>query len=291
VPAALAGLRVLVVDDSAVNRANLRAQLSAWGCRSSEASSGDEALAQLQGAPLDDPFGVALLDIQMPGMDGHETARQIRSDPRFRHLPLVLLSSISVLPAARAWLDTLQLAWVLAKPVGQSTLLKALTRVVGELVEDSNAVVSTATIPTAQHRGLRILLAEDNPVNEKIAVRLLEKLGYRVDVARNGRQAIEALNGSVYDLVLMDVQKPEMDGLAATRRIRDAGAASPYVIAMAAKAMQGDREECLAAGMDDYIAKPVRMEELAAALARATRPRRREPDQPPALAPSSIRTS
>ncbi len=265
VPAALAGLRVLVVDDSGVNRANLRAQLSAWGCRSSEASSGDEALAQLRSATLEDPFGVALLDVHMPGMDGHETARHIRSDPRFRHLPLVLLSSIRVLPAARAWLDALHFAWAIAKPLGQSTLLKALTRAVGEPVEDSNAV-SMATLPAAQHRRLRILLAEDNPVNEKIAVRLLEKLGYRVEVARNGRQTIEALHSGVYDLVLMDVQMPEMDGLAATAEIRrtELGTARHLpIVAMTAHALQGDRERCLAAGMDDYLAKPFRLEELA----------------------------
>jgi len=289
---ALRGARVLIVDDNDTNRRILGLQAVSWGMEPCLTGSPAEALAWVRRG---DAFSVAILDMAMPEMDGVTLACALRRLRSAAELPLVMLSSVArpELTAVAGPEMPKLFAAILTKPVKSAPLFETLRRV-------SNAAAPSARPSTPAAAGapeiatgpaLRILLAEDNVVNQKVAVKMLERLGHRADVAANGAEAVAAVARQRYDVVLMDVHMPEMDGLDATRRVLGAGDGSPYVIAMTAKAMQGDREECLAAGMDDYIAKPVRMEELAAALARAVRPRRREPDQPPALAPSSIRTS
>jgi len=259
VPRELAGKRVLVVDDNAINRRILDLQSAAWGLACTAVASGAEALALIEAA---DTFDLAILDMHMPGMDGVDLARSLRV--RLPDLPLVLYTSLG-----GDDVDPL-FAAVLAKPVKQSQLFDLLVSLLGDGMTERAIDVGEAapSSPLGERHPLRILLAEDNTVNQQIALLVLEAMGYRADVAANGREAVEAVARLPYDLVLMDVQMPEMDGLEATRRIRSGAAtAQPRIVAMTANALQGDREACLAAGMDDYLAKPIRSEELAAALA------------------------
>jgi CheY-like chemotaxis protein len=219
---------------------------------------------------------VAILDMQMPGMDGIRLAREIRGLPAFNTLPLVLLSSIGRHPgpdAARLF------AAFLTKPVKAPQLLNEITRILGASQATLLKPGTKEPPPTDKNhpRPEHILVAEDNPVNQKVALHMLARLGYRADVAGNGHEVLEALQRQNYDIILMDVQMPEMDGLEATRRIRErtrAGGPNPWIIALTANAMEGDRQACVDAGMDDYLSKPVKRETLAAALARArlTRP-------------------
>ncbi len=256
VPSDLAGKRVLVVDDNAINRRILDLQTQAWGLSCVAVESAAEALEAVERG---DEFDLAIVDMHMPSMDGVSLAHRLRSlQP---DLPIVLYTSLGA--------DELDpvFAAVVTKPVKQSQLFDVLVSLL------SNGVVEPAVSdigPTAtlgERHPLRILLAEDNTVNQQIALLVLESMGYRADVAANGIEAVDAVRDLPYDLVLMDVQMPEMDGLEATRRIRAGSpSAQPRIVAMTANAMQGDREACLAAGMDDYLAKPIRPEELAAAL-------------------------
>ena len=277
---------VLVVDDNAVNRKVLHFHLHAWNARDAEAASGAEALATLRkGLAEGRPFALAILDYQMPEMDGLTLARQIKADPQLAATRLVLLTSVTRCEN-RAELAAAGIAACLTKPVKQAELLRCLSEI---LADDSPAKpgeganppaatqpppVSGAVLPPT--KPFRVLLAEDNPVNQKVAVRQLRKLGYPAQAVANGLEVLEALRQTPYDLILMDCQMPEMDGYETTRRIRSdprwqaAPLASrrPVIIAMTANAMQGDREQCLAAGMDDYLSKPIKMEELEAKLRR-----------------------
>ena len=257
VPRELAGKRVLVVDDNAINRRILELQTDAWGLECTAVDSGAEALTRVESAA---PFDLAILDMHMPGMDGADLARALRA--RLPDLPLVLYTSLGgdeIDPVFAA---------VLAKPVKQSQLFDLLVSLVSDVVREPARDVGVPAAALGERHPLRILLAEDNTVNQQLALLLLESMGYRADVAANGLEAIDAVDRLPYDLVLMDVQMPEMDGLEATRCIRTSGPSTqPRIVAMTANAMQGDREACLAAGMDDYLAKPIRPEELAAALA------------------------
>ena len=208
-----------------------------------------------------DPFDLAIVDMHMPDMDGLDLAHRLRAD--HPSLPLVLFSSLGGAES----LDPVFSA-VLTKPVKQSQLFDVLV----SLLTDGTATEVMAPVDTTtlgETHPLRILLAEDNTVNQQIALLVLESMGYRADVASNGIEAVKAVASLPYDLVLMDVQMPEMDGLEATRRIRALGSAAAgiHIVAMTANAMQGDREACLAAGMNDYLSKPIRPEELATALA------------------------
>ncbi|MDQ3316661.1 MAG: response regulator, partial [Actinomycetota bacterium] len=275
-------LRVLIVDDNATNRHILRKQLSSWAMEGGEAEDGFAALEELRTAAGGDaPYGLAILDRQMLGMDGMQLARRISDDPAIASTRLVLLTSIGQRgdgeEARRAGIEA-----YLTKPVRQSELYDVIAIVMGtpEAAEAESAPLVTRhtlrEMQTGNHP--RLLLAEDNPVNQKVAARMLEKLGYRVDVAQNGLEALEALSRNRYAAVLMDVQMPEMDGYEATaeirRREREAALAGrgegldTPIIAMTANAMQGDREKALAAGMDDYLPKPVRQEELDEVLGR-----------------------
>jgi CheY-like chemotaxis protein len=204
--------------------------------------------------------------MMMPDLDGLGLAREIRRHRDEHELPLVLLTSLGRLPEAdlsRAFTSQL------TKPIRASQLYNALLKALAERPRDEQAE-SAAEESKPIQSSLRILLAEDNAVNQKVALKLLDQLGYRADVVSNGLEALDALDRQRYDVVLMDVQMPELDGLDATRRIRLrwSAEARPYVVAMTANAMPEDREACRAAGMDDYVAKPIRPEELAAALSR-----------------------
>ena len=260
---ALAGKLVLVVDDNATNRKVLALQTAKWGMASRATESPNEALSWLQAG---EAFDIAVLDMHMPEMDGLALAAEVH---RLRPaLPLVLFSSLGRREAGDT--EGLFNAY-LGKPLRQSHLFDTL---VGLLGEDTAPIVAAprgkATIDPgmAARHPLRILLAEDNVVNQKLALRLLQQMGYRADLASNGIEAVESVERQRYDVVLMDVQMPEMDGLEATRGIvaRWPGADRPCIVAMTANAMQGDREACLAAGMNDYITKPIRVEQLIEAL-------------------------
>ena len=280
----LSGKHVLIVDDSATNRRILAEQTRSFGLTPMLAASGAEALTLLRRRaahqPPDEPFpfAIALLDVSMPGMNGFELGAAIRQDPRFAELPFLLLTS-SDLATHR---EAAQLgAACLSKPIKQSSLFDAIMRTLSQsVVRPSRAPRGPAMDPTLGERyPLRILLAEDNVVNQKVATLLLQRLGYRVDIAANGLEVLEATQRKEYDLVLMDVQMPEMDGLEATRRLRGPGPSRgrPRIVAMTANAMQEDQKECLAAGMDDFVSKPIRVEELVAALMRSAAERPRTP--------------
>jgi CheY-like chemotaxis protein len=218
-----------------------------------------------------DPFDLAILDMQMPGMNGVELAAALREERDAQSLPLVLYSSLGGREEAGSSAD---FAAYLTKPVRPSRLFDTLMNVfAGHLDEETKArPKQQPETLMAQYHPLRILLAEDNAVNQKLALRLLEKMGYRADVAGNGLEAIEAVERQPYDVVLMDIQMPEMDGLEATQQIvtRWPPDERPAIIAMTANVMQGDRELTVEAGMDDYVAKPIRVEELIGALSRVT---------------------
>ena len=271
-PATLRGLRVLVVDDNATNRFILRRQLESWGAEPHEARSGAEALDLLHRAADGEPFQLALLDMHMPEMDGVDTARAIKVDPRFGALPLVLLSSVRMQDGPGG-LRAKGFSAALVKPVRRSNLLRVLLDVLGERCPHHPVVAGTQPSHGGggPRLGLRVLVAEDNVVNQTVATRMLERWACRVDVVADGRQALEAAARVPYDLVLMDVQMPVMDGFDATAAIRRQEAATGRrmpIIAMTAHVMDGDRARCVEAGMDDYVAKPVTAQALLQAVAR-----------------------
>jgi len=262
----LAGKRLLIVDDNATNRQILTLQAESWGMLSQTAESGTEALDWLSKG---EKFDTAILDMCMPGMDGLTLAAEIRKQPSCQRLPLVMLTSMGK-PETELAVEV-DFAAFLNKPIKQSQLYNALAQILGgqPVKVKSSTVQSTQLDPEmAQRLPLRILVAEDNKVNQQLALKLLERMGYRADVAGNGLEAIQALRRQHYDVVFMDVHMPEMDGLTATRRICEqwSPATGPRIIAMTANAMQGDRDKCLSAGMDDYISKPIRVEELVQSL-------------------------
>jgi CheY-like chemotaxis protein len=264
VPGTVRGLRVLIVDDNATNRYILREQLKSWGCEPYETTGGADALKALRREP---PFGLILMDYQMPDMDGEETARRIRADKRYEAIPLVLLTSVCS-RATLAEMRTKGFSAALTKPVRQSHLLETICDVLGlsPLIE---APVHGSLATEHTQLNLRVLLAEDNPVNQTVALHLLGRWGCQTTAVGTGRQALGALETGEFDLVLMDVQMPEMDGLEATAAIRlretKTGSHVP-ILAMTAHAMEGDRERCLSAGMDGYLSKPVRPQEFFEAL-------------------------
>jgi CheY-like chemotaxis protein len=273
----------MIVDDNPVNRRVLHEQVVQWGLRNGSVASGAEALVALRSAQTSgDPYQIAILDSQMPEMNGEMLGRAIKADLTLQATVLVLLTSVS------QRMDTQRLtaagfAAVLIKPVRTVQLMNALATVWGAQAlgispQGVKAPKSLGPYPAgiatplaaAHLMRARVLLAEDNIVNQKLAVRMLEKLGCRVDVAADGQEAINMLAMLPYDLVFMDCEMPELDGYAATREIRRREGPSRHtpIIAMTAHAMAGDREKCLGAGMDDYISKPVHMVNLEEALRR-----------------------
>jgi CheY-like chemotaxis protein len=265
----LNGRRLLIVDDNATNRRILTLQCRGWGMQPRATGSPQEALEWVRHG---ETFDLAILDLHMPEMDGLELARILKEVPRSSGapppFPMILLSSLG---GYAGELQTDIFAACLVKPIRSSALFDNLVGIFAALpqrpapVERNRPVVDPQM---ASRHPPRILLAEDNVVNQKLALRLLSQMGFRADVAANGLEAIQAVERQPYDVVLMDVQMPEMDGLEATRQIcaRWQSADRPRIVAMTANAMQGDREMCLEAGMDDYLAKPIRVDELILAL-------------------------
>jgi len=265
--------RVLVVDDNEINRNLLAQLLPQWGLQPAFAANGLQALAMF-GKSVDDgaPFSLVLLDRMMPGMDGYEAAKKMRLLARNEPLVIIILSSAPSLADPRR-LKKLGIDRTLIKPLRRATLFEAIRH--GLKPPAPSEQVPTRPHEMGQARGLRLLLVEDNRVNQKLALRLLEKLGHRVTLAINGQEAIELLQSSAFDLVLMDIQMPVMGGVEATQKIRDAelktGVHIP-IIAMTAHAMMGDAEKYLSAGMDGYVSKPVRVGFLSAEIDRLAKP-------------------
>ena len=278
-------LRVLVVDDNATSRQTLRHQIFAWKLQKGSAADGFEALRVLRAAVAGGhPYDIALLDVEMPEMDGLTLARAIKADPAIAGTRLIALT-----PLGHAVTEgEMQAAGIdasLGKPVKQSNLFDCLVTVIGKAEAGELAAPKTGAGPLPPlpaclppgFEGVRVLLAEDNAVNQKVALALLKKLGCSADAVADGVEVLDALQRIPYALVFMDCQMPEMDGFEATRLIRkrelDTGRVCPwkspvYIIALTASSIQGDREKCLAAGMNDYVSKPVRLAELQAALER-----------------------
>ncbi|GAC1339130.1 MAG: hypothetical protein NVSMB23_07720 [Myxococcales bacterium] len=261
------GKRVLVVDDNAEGLRILEAQAASWGCVPVGVRSGEEALRRVRAGP---EFAAAIIDAVMPGMDGAVLAGELRKLTGGAHLPLLLLTPLGDAGLRRA-AEPHGIARYLAKPVKQAALLEALAAAIAKEEPEPARPQTPSSLDAqlAERCPLTILLAEDNSVNQQVAQHLFKRLGYRADVAGNGAEALQALERRRYDVVFMDVQMPEMDGLTATRLLRERHGARPRVVAMTANAMRGDREKCLAAGMDDYVVKPVRAENMVAALRRA----------------------
>ncbi len=268
-PSDLDNLAVLVVDDNATNRRILEEMLTNWHMRPTVVASGDAALNEMQRAFAGgEPYALVLLDVMMPGMDGYTLVRRIQEHLEYAGATIMMLSSAE---GSMARGGDLRIAASLMKPIKQSELFDAIMTSLGVALRHDETTASDACKP-APVRGLKLLLAEDNAVNQKLVVRLLEKRGHQVTIAGNGREALAALERDRYDLVLMDVQMPELSGFEATaeirRRERGTGQHVP-IVAMTAHAMKGDRERCLEAGMDGYVAKPIQARELFEVVERA----------------------
>ena len=265
------GKEILIVDDNATNRKILTLQVQTWGFTPHVVTSGAEALDLLtKQVPID----IAILDMQMPNMNGLMLAEAIHQLPQYHHLPLVMLTSIGRNSLDKQCIDEMFAAF-LNKPVKQSQLFNALNGIIYEepkKIQYSEPQKNEIDHQLAEKLPLKILVAEDNGVNQKLAMHLLGRMGYRADIVANGLEALDALGRQSYDVILMDVHMPEMDGLTATQQIchRYPAPERPRIIAMTANAMQGDREKCLQAGMDDYVSKPIRVNALTQALTRCT---------------------
>ena len=261
--ASLSGTAVAIIDDNKTNRTILERYLDSWGMRQSSYEGGEPALDAMRAAAAHHtPFDVAIVDMMMPAMDGRDVAAEIRRDPSLRDLIVVLLTSAGHSEQPVPGVDV-----ELVKPVRPSQLFDVLQTLLASRPEPV-AREDDGTAAQRPEHGARVLVVEDNAANLKVAVRMIERLGYRADMAGNGQEAVNVLARLDYDAVLMDCQMPEMDGYEATRRIRRIERGHTPIIAMTASAMAGDRERCLAAGMDDYISKPIKMHLVAAVLER-----------------------
>ena len=262
----LANKRVLIVDNNSTNLKILSGTSQSWGMTIETATSGTKGLSMLQSS---EAFDLVILDMQMPEIDGMDMASQIRLLPNYAEVPLVMM-----IPLGTKVKERDEFAAFLNKPIKKSQLFNVLSAIFGRQRPETSfvePVVNSVNPPQLQLVPLNILLAEDHPVNQKVALQMLQRIGYQADIANNGLEAIAALHQKTYDVVLMDVQMPEMNGLEAAEKIREEVkvgklAYKPRIIAMTANAMIGDREACLAAGMDDYISKPIRTIELSQAL-------------------------
>ena len=275
----LTDLRILFVDDNATNRFILDHYAESWGMHSSSVSSSAQALILLDAAAEEGhPFDLLVIDQKMPDMDGFELAKEIKGNPCWQNLPLILLTSLGYKGEA-SQAKQAHFSGYLTKPIHQQTLRRAVALVMGmekELPKQEVKPFITRHIVQEQEAAEKpqILLTEDNLVNQKVAVRMLTKLGYQVDVANNGQEAFKAWANKPYGVILMDCLMPEMDGFQATKKNResegekDDSSAHIPIIAMTANTMEGDREKCLEAGMDDFIPKPVNIEFLGSVLAK-----------------------
>jgi CheY-like chemotaxis protein len=262
------GTHVLFVDDNATNRRLLSSLLDSWGCRYEEAHNAESALAKLYAAVDEgNPFTVALLDMYIPGMTGEELGVKIKEDTILRDTILVMLTPLG----RHGNLKEAGFAAYLTKPIKQSSLYDILISVLAKkehpVEKPDESIITSHSINDARRQKIRILLAEDNVINQKVAMKILEKFGYRADAVANGHEAIKALESIPYDLVLMDCQMPEMDGYAATKIVRDMNTKvlnrNVPIIAMTANALPADRFKCIESGMDDYLPKPVKPSDLA----------------------------
>jgi PAS domain S-box-containing protein len=272
----ITGTKILIVDDNASNRLLMTTLLNNWGCRYDTAVDGETALALLlKAVEEDDPFRVAVLDQDMPGMDGSELGRRIKADPQLEPTLMIMVTSLPQRGDAIT-LQQIGFAGYLPKPVRRKQLHECIAIVLGRGDTSSRGIVTQHTTAEADlravtsHSNTRILLAEDNIINQKVAQSILGKLGYKADVIANGLEAVRALEMIAYDIVLMDCLMPVMDGYEATVMIRDPKSKvlnhTVPIIAMTANAMKGEREVCIEAGMNDYLSKPVKKSELAAIL-------------------------
>ncbi len=264
--------RVLIVDDNATNRRILMLQTEKWGMHPRETEHPREALEWLKSG---EPFELAILDLQMPEMDGIMLTRELRKLRDETSLPIILLTSLG---RREIGAEDLEFAAYLTKPLKPSALYDALAGIFArnmispklDSAESSQPRKPIMDAELSRKHPLRILLAEDNAVNQKLALRILQQMGYRADVASNGVEAVESIQRQTYDVIFMDVQMPDMERLDATREIRKlTNVIQPHIVAMTANALEGDREMCLAAGMNDYISKPIRVNELVDALLKA----------------------
>jgi CheY-like chemotaxis protein len=293
-PAQLRGLRVLVVDDNATNRRILEEVLTQWRMQPTAVASARAALAAMEAAQrAGRPYPLVLLDASMPGMDGFELAERVQKSPRLARASIMMLSS-GARPGDRARCFELGISAYLTKPVKQSDLMDTIMSVLGSRPPKAKKRAGAiAELPPKAARSLRVLVAEDNAVNQQVALGMLERAGHVATVAENGREVLALLERGAFDVVLMDVQMPEMDGLEATAAIRERERATGGhlpIVALTAHAMKGDAERCLEAGMDAYLAKPLQPRELAAAIegvlgGAPSRPLSREP---PPSAPALV---
>ncbi|MBA3009930.1 MAG: response regulator [Proteobacteria bacterium] len=269
IPDNIRGKRVLIVDDNETNRYVMREQLKLWGCRYGEASSGAHALEYLRKAFLEkDPYQIAIVDMQMPKMDGEELGVKIKQSPELKGISLILMTSMGYRGDAKKF-EEIGFGAYLTKPVKQSHFYDCLAMVSGykkNSDENNPGMITIHTLNEKIKHNKRILLVEDNQINQKVALNVLKKIGYYADIASNGVEAIAFLKEKKYDLVLMDCQMPGMDGYEATAHVRDPNCEvlnhDVPIIAMTAHAMKGDREKCIKAGMDDYLTKPVKRDDL-----------------------------
>ncbi len=270
-PSDIKGKRFLLVDDNRTNLDILKGYLESWGCACDTVQSGIMALTLMHALKkVNAPFDAVILDMRMPGMDGAELGQRIKNDPNLKDTVLIMLTSQGLRGDASR-MEKIGFAAYLTKPIRRSQLFDSLVNVLSkgkghEQIFNPHQIVTKFSIADEQRSRMRILVVEDNIVNQKLAARMIEKFGFQADVAANGKEAIKALESFRYDLVMMDVQMPEMDGLAATRSIRESGSKvlnhNVPIIAMTAHAMQGDEEICLSAGMNDYISKPVQPQDM-----------------------------
>ncbi|MBA4395324.1 MAG: hypothetical protein C0407_17370, partial [Desulfobacca sp.] len=276
IPFDLKGTRVLVVDDHPSNRLLVMTLLKSWGCFCDEAIDAQNVLIRLQEArQKGEPFQVALLDMAMPEMNGEELAIRIKADPELKSTLLIMITSLGM-RGDSARLKDLGFEGYLSKPVRQSHLHDCLALALGRAEQSGETIkeglITRHTLNESGQAQVRILVAEDNPTNQLVALGILKKLGYRGEAVANGAEALRSLQEIPYNLVLMDCQMPEMDGYEATRRIRNPDSMVLNrripIIAMTAYSMKGDREKCLDAGMNDYLSKPVNPKEVAEVLER-----------------------
>jgi CheY-like chemotaxis protein len=266
----------LVVDDNQTNRRILVGMLKGWDMQPDAVDSGQEALEALSAMhQAGHPYSLVVTDMHMPGMDGFAFIEQIRQRPELATATIVMLTSAGHRGDGERCKE-LGVAAYLLKPIRRSELRESIARILGAPAQTDPAPLVTRYSRHAEREpstALRVLLAEDNLVNQLLGVRLLEKRGHRVSIASNGREALEILAKELFDLVLMDVQMPEMDGLEATialRKLEEGTTRHQMIVAMTAHAMKGDRERCLAVGMDGYLTKPLRPQELDEALSKVT---------------------
>ncbi|MBF0397108.1 MAG: response regulator, partial [Desulfobacterales bacterium] len=270
-PADIKGKRILAVDDNPINIEIICAYVKSFGCRVQHSYSGKEALNLLREAiKTNDPYEMAILDYMMPSMDGEGLGRIIKDDPELKNTKLVMLSSRGLRGDASR-MKEIGFAAYLTKPIKRNQLFDCLITVFGDIKvqetkKQKELFVTRFSLTEVKKQMIKILLAEDNVVNQKLALKYLDKFGYHADVVGNGKEAVKALEVTNYNLILMDVQMPEMDGFEATQFIRSNESTvinkNVYIIAMTAHAMKGDRERCIAVGMNDYVSKPIKPQEL-----------------------------